>query len=148
MTRRGPRAGEDLPHRRRLVQTYLRMVTHMDEGIGRILAALARDRRRGQYARGVHQRQRRGALLRHLAAGGQEDGPARGRHPRALHRPLARARARGRTTSQLAITMDWVATFLEAAGVAPHPTMRSTASASCRCWTTRAPHRRGTSTGA
>jgi len=27
---------------------------------------------------------------------------------------------RGRTTSQLAITMDWVATFLEAAGVAPH----------------------------
>ena len=28
---------------------------------------------------------------------------------------------RGRTTAQLAITMDWVATFLEAAGVAPHP---------------------------
>jgi arylsulfatase A-like enzyme len=27
----------------------------------------------------------------------------------------------GRTTAQLAITMDWVATFLEAAGVAPHP---------------------------
>jgi arylsulfatase A-like enzyme len=26
----------------------------------------------------------------------------------------------GRTTVQLAITMDWVATFLEAAGVAPH----------------------------
>jgi arylsulfatase A-like enzyme len=26
----------------------------------------------------------------------------------------------GRTTAQLAITMDWVATFLEAAGVAPH----------------------------
>jgi arylsulfatase A-like enzyme len=27
----------------------------------------------------------------------------------------------GRTTAQLAITMDWVATFLAAAGVAPHP---------------------------
>src|SRR5688500_15165272 len=29
--------------------------------------------------------------------------------------------ARGSTTAQLAITMDWVATFLEAASVAPHP---------------------------
>ncbi|HSE03542.1 MAG TPA: twin-arginine translocation pathway signal protein, partial [Methylomirabilota bacterium] len=28
---------------------------------------------------------------------------------------------RGRTSAQLAITMDWVATFLEAAGVAAHP---------------------------
>jgi arylsulfatase A-like enzyme len=27
----------------------------------------------------------------------------------------------GGTTAQLAITMDWVATFLEAAGVSPHP---------------------------
>src|SRR5690606_10748477 len=27
----------------------------------------------------------------------------------------------GKTTAQLAITMDWVATFLEAAGVDPHP---------------------------
>jgi len=27
----------------------------------------------------------------------------------------------GRTTNRLAITMDWVATFLQAAGVAPHP---------------------------
>jgi arylsulfatase A-like enzyme len=32
----------------------------------------------------------------------------------------ARVRA-GRTTAQLAITMDWVATFFDAAGVAPHP---------------------------
>jgi arylsulfatase A-like enzyme len=29
--------------------------------------------------------------------------------------------AAGKTTAQLAITMDWVATFLDAAGVAPHP---------------------------
>jgi len=29
--------------------------------------------------------------------------------------------AAGKTSAQLAITMDWVATFLEAAGVAPHP---------------------------
>ena len=29
--------------------------------------------------------------------------------------------AAGATSAQLAITMDWVATFLEAAGVAPHP---------------------------
>jgi arylsulfatase A-like enzyme len=27
----------------------------------------------------------------------------------------------GRVTAQLVITMDWVATFLDAAGVAPHP---------------------------
>jgi arylsulfatase A-like enzyme len=32
----------------------------------------------------------------------------------------ARVRA-GASTAQLAITMDWVATFLEAAGTAPHP---------------------------
>src|SRR2546425_6972009 len=44
------------------------------------------DRRRARHAGGFHQRQRRRALLRQLAARRQEDGPARRRHPRALHR--------------------------------------------------------------
>ncbi len=42
-----------------------------------------------QHPGGLHQRQRRRALLRQLAAGGRQDGPDRRRHPRALDRPLA-----------------------------------------------------------
>ena len=98
-----------------------------------------RDRRGGQYARGLHQRQRRRALLRHLAAGGQEDGPARGRHPRALHRPLARARAAGAAPppSSRSRWTGWRPSSRRRAWRRT-PTTRSTASASCRCWTTRA----------
>ena len=75
--------------------TYLTMIRQMDEGIGRILRALAKAARGARHAGRVHQRQRRRALLRHLAAGRQEDGPARGRHPRSLHRALAHEGAPG-----------------------------------------------------
>ena len=55
-----------------------------------------------RHARRLHQRQRRRALLRQLAAGRRQDGPHRGRHPRALDRALAGAhRAPAATSAQL-----------------------------------------------
>ena len=44
------------------------MIRHMDEGIGRVLAALDDSGARDEHARRLHQRQRRRALLRQLAA--------------------------------------------------------------------------------
>ena len=103
------------------VRTYLRMVTHMDEGIGRILAALAAT----------------GAADNTLVVFTSDNGgerysdtwPLVGKKMDLLEGGIRVPYIvrwpgrvpRGRTTSQLAITMDWVATFLEAAGVAPHP---------------------------
>ncbi len=102
------------------VQTYLTMIRHMDEGIGRILAALAEI----------------GAAEDTLVVFTSDNGGERFsdtwpligkkmdlleggiRVPYIVRWP-ARV-PRGCTTGQLAITMDWVATFLEAAGVAPH----------------------------
>ena len=78
------------------IHTYRRMIEHMDEGIGRIVAALEARRRRPRHAPRLHQRQRRRALLRQLAAGRRQDGPHRRRHPRALDRPLAGADRAGR----------------------------------------------------
>jgi arylsulfatase A-like enzyme len=103
------------------VQTYLTMVRHMDEGIGRILAALADT----------------GATERTLVVFTSDNGGERFsdtwplvgkkmdlleggiRVPYIVRWP-GRVPA-GRTTAQLAMTMDWVPTFLEAAGVAPDP---------------------------
>ena len=77
------------------IHTYRRMIHHMDEGIGQVMAALQRARPGRQHAGRLHQRQRRRALLRQLAAGRRQDGPDRRRHPRALDRALAgRHRAR------------------------------------------------------
>jgi len=103
------------------VQTYLRMVTHMDEGIGRILAALAAT----------------GAADNTLVVFTSDNGgerysdtwPLVGKKMDLLEGGIRVPYIvrwpgrvpRGRTSAQLAITMDWVATFLEAAGVAPHP---------------------------
>ena len=102
------------------VQTYLAMVRQMDEGIGRILGALART----------------GAAENTLVVFTSDNGGERYsdtwplvgkkmdlleggiRVPYVVRWP-ARVAAGG-TTGQLAITMDWVATFLDAAGVAPH----------------------------
>ena len=103
------------------VATYLTMIRHMDEGIGRILETLDRT----------------GAADDTLVVFTSDNGGERFsdtwplvgkkmdlleggiRVPYIVRWP-ARVRA-GRTTAQLAITMDWVATFLDAAGVAPHP---------------------------
>jgi arylsulfatase A-like enzyme len=103
------------------VEIYLAMVRHMDEGIGRILEALARS----------------GAAENTLVVFTSDNGGERFsdtwplvgkkmdlleggiRVPYIVRWP-GRVPA-GRTTAQLAITMDWVATFLDAAGVAPQP---------------------------
>ena len=103
------------------VETYLAMIHHMDEGIGRILAALK--------AIGAD----RNTMVVFTSDNGGERfsdvWPLTGkkmdlleggiRVPYVVRWP-ARVKA-GSETPQLAITMDWVATLLEAAGVAPHP---------------------------
>ena len=83
------------------IHTYRRMIHHMDEGIGWVSAALDDNGVARRHARRLHQRQRRRALLRQLAAGRRQDGPDRGRHPRALDRALAGAHRRpgGRPSS-------------------------------------------------
>jgi arylsulfatase A-like enzyme len=103
------------------VQTYLTMIQHMDEGIGEVLGALDRT----------------GAAENTLVIFTSDNGGERYsdtwplvgkkmdlleggiRVPYIVRWP-SRLTA-GRTTGQLAITMDWVATILEVAGVAPHP---------------------------
>ena len=103
------------------VQTYLTMVRQMDEGIGRVLAALeetgaARDT----------------CVVFTSDNGGErfsDTWPLVGKKMDLLEGGIrvpyiARWPARlpeRETTGRLAITMDWVATFLAAAGVAPHP---------------------------
>lgn len=103
------------------VKTYLLMIRQMDEGIGRVLDALERS----------------GARERTLVVFTSDNGgerfsdtwPLRGTKMDLLEGgirvPLvARWPARlpaGWTTERLAIGMDWVAVFLAAAGVCPHP---------------------------
>ena len=103
------------------VQTYLAMVRQMDEGIGRVLAALEET----GAARDTF-------IVFTSDNGGErysDTWPLVGKKMDLLEGGIrvpyiARWPARlpgGETTGQLAITMDWVATFLAAAGVAPHP---------------------------
>jgi hypothetical protein len=78
------------------IHTYRRMIHHMDEGIGRLMAAL---RATGWTATRWWSSPATTAASasRQLAAGGRQDGPDRRRHPRALDRALARRdRARRR----------------------------------------------------
>jgi arylsulfatase A-like enzyme len=103
------------------VATYQAMIRHMDEGIGRILDALART---GQAA---------DTLVVFTSDNGGErfsdTWPLVGKKMDLLEGGIRVPYivrwpghvAAGRTTAQQAITMDWVATFLGAAGVAPHP---------------------------
>jgi arylsulfatase A-like enzyme len=101
------------------VHTYAAMIRHMDEGIGRVLAALR--------AAGAEEN----ALVVFTSDNGGErysdTWPLIGKKMDLLEGGIrvpyivrwpARVQ-RGGTTTQLAITMDWVATFLSAAGVAP-----------------------------
>jgi arylsulfatase A-like enzyme len=97
------------------VATYLRMISHMDEGIGRVLAAAGDD-----------------TLVVFTSDNGGErfsdNWPLLGKKMDLLEGGIRvpyivrwPRRLRPGTTAQLAITMDWVATFLELAGVAAHP---------------------------
>jgi hypothetical protein len=118
------------------IHTYRRMIHHMDEGIGALVEALRASGQARQHPGGLHQRQRRRALLRQLAAGGRQDGPDRRRHPRALDRALA-GRHRPRRRERPALPDD---------GLVGHdarrrrrgrpPTTRWTASRCCRCCAT------------
>ncbi|HSD52997.1 MAG TPA: sulfatase-like hydrolase/transferase [Burkholderiales bacterium] len=102
------------------IRTYRRMIHHMDEGIGQVAAALEA-----------------GGLLEDTLIvftsdnggerfsdnwpliGGKMDLTEGGiRVPYVVHWP--RAVASGGVTDQLAITMDWVATFFDAAGAQAH----------------------------
>ena len=98
------------------VATYLEMIRHMDEGIGALLAALPEN-----------------TLVVFTSDNGGErfsdTWPLVGKKMDLLEGGirvpyLVRWPGKvppGKTTAQLAMTMDWVPTFLEAAGVAPHP---------------------------
>ena len=103
------------------VPTYLKMIEHMDEGIGRILAALDSI----------------GATENTIVVFTSDNGGERFsdtwplvgkkmdlleggiRVPYIVRWPAGVPA--GSTTAQMAITMDWMPTFLDAAGVAPHP---------------------------
>ncbi len=103
------------------VDTYRRMIHHMDEGIGRVMATLSR--------LGIE----RDTLVVFTSdnggerysdnwplVGGKMDLTEGGiRVPWIAHWPAAIAP--GRTTAQHCMTMDWTATILDAAGVAPDP---------------------------
>jgi arylsulfatase A-like enzyme len=103
------------------IRTYQRMIHHMDEGIGRVLAALdARDIGRDTIV--VFTSDNGGERFSDSwpLVGGKMDLMEGGiRVPYVVRWP-ARTPA-NTTTEQLAITMDWVPTFFEAAGTAPHP---------------------------
>ena len=98
------------------VATYLKMIRHMDEGIGTLLAALPEN-----------------TLVIFTSDNGGErfsdTWPLVGKKMDLLEggiRVPYVVRWPGQvpastSTTQLAMTMDWVPTFLEAAGVAPHP---------------------------
>jgi len=102
------------------VATYLAMIGQMDEGIGRILAALK--------SRGIEEN----TIVVFTSDNGGErfsdTWPLVGKKMDLLEGGIrvpyivrwpAKVKAGG-VTAQQAITMDWVATFLDAAGVEPH----------------------------
>ncbi|MGH8738330.1 MAG: sulfatase family protein [Burkholderiales bacterium] len=103
------------------VETYLTMIHHMDEGIGRILAAL-KDVGADRNTVVVFTSDNGGERFSDVwpLTGKKMDLLEGGIRVPYIVRWPARVKAGGETP-QLAITMDWVATFLEAAGVAPHP---------------------------
>lgn len=103
------------------IHIYSRMIHHMDEGIGRVLATLeekglARDTIVVFTSDNGGERFSDNWPL----VGGKMDLMEGGiRVPYVVRWP-ARVAA-GNTTDQLAITMDWVPTFFEAAGTSAHP---------------------------
>ena len=103
------------------VETYFTMIRQMDEGIGRVLAAL-QDIGATPNTFVVFTSDNGGERYSDNwpLEGGKMDLLEGGTRVPYIARWPARLPA-GRTTGQLAITMDWVATFLAAAKVAPHP---------------------------
>ena len=103
------------------IRIYQRMIHHMDEGIGRVLAALDA-KGIGDDTIVVFTSDNGGERFSDNwpLVGGKMDLMEGGiRVPYVVRWP-ARVAA-GKTTDQLAITMDWVPTFFEAAGTSAHP---------------------------
>jgi arylsulfatase A-like enzyme len=98
------------------VAIYQNMIRHMDEGIGRVLAEL------GDNTLVVFTSDNGGERFSDTwpLTGKKMDLLEGGIRVPCLVRWPGRV-AKGTTTAQLAITMDWVPTILRAAGVAPHP---------------------------
>lgn len=100
------------------VATYQKMIHHMDEGIGQVLAALPDSRNTLVVFTSDNGGERYSDTWPHV--GKKMDLLEGGiRVPYVVRWP-AQVRAGG-VTAQHAITMDWVATFLEAAGAKAHP---------------------------
>jgi len=102
------------------VETYRRMIHHMDEGIGRILGALG-DIGAAENTIVVFTSDNGGERFSDTwpLIGKKMDLLEGGIRVPYIVRWPAVVRAGG-TTRQLAITMDWMPTFLDAAAVAPH----------------------------
>jgi arylsulfatase A-like enzyme len=103
------------------VATYLEMIRHMDEGIGRLLQAL-RDSGADENTLVVFTSDNGGERFSDMwpLVGKKMDLLEGGIRVPYIVRWPGRI-APGGVSTQHAITMDWVATFLEAAGVAAHP---------------------------
>ncbi len=103
------------------VDTYRTMIRHMDEGIGKIFEALARTGA-DENTLVVFTSDNGGERFSDSwpLMGGKMDLLEGGIRVPLIARWPARLPA-GRVTPQLAITMDWTATFLAAANVQPHP---------------------------
>jgi arylsulfatase A-like enzyme len=101
------------------VATYLKMIRHMDEGIGRVLQAL-KDSGEERDTIVVFTSDNGGERFSDTwpLVGKKMDLLEGGIRVPYIVRWPARAKA-GAVTAQQTITMDWVATFLEAAGVSP-----------------------------
>jgi arylsulfatase A-like enzyme len=100
------------------VATYQKMIHHMDEGIGRVLAALPDPANTFVVFTSDNGGERYSDTWPHV--GKKMDLLEGGiRVPYIVRWPSTVKP--GGVTAQLAITMDWVATFLEAAGAKPHP---------------------------
>lgn len=103
------------------LETYRAMIHHMDEGIGRVLHAL-REIGAERNTLVVFSSDNGGERFSDVwpFTGGKMDLLEGGIRVPHIARWPAEIGA-GKVTAQLAITMDWAATILEAAGVAPHP---------------------------
>ena len=103
------------------VQTYLTMIRQMDEGIGQVLAALD-ETGAAENTCVVFTSDNGGERFSDNwpLVGGKMDLLEGGIRVPYIARWPARL-PKGRTSGRLAITMDWTASFLAAAGVAPHP---------------------------
>ena len=103
------------------IATYRRMIHHMDEGIGRILDTLA-ERGLADDTIVVFTSDNGGERFSDVwpFVGGKMDLLEGGIRVPLIARWPRRIKAGSRSATP-AITMDWMATFLDAAGVTPHP---------------------------